>query len=255
MSVYPLEFGFDIESARLLSYLEDRLNSNGKASRNKAIESLALSRDCRLTAWDVKQENGGLHRVILEENERGLFEWRISISEKRQALYEDAVMRMFREAGLEDNRTASLRIQESGFEFSSQGGLWRWYGDLDQGFLLESLIDESEPNTFLSVTSLESLKANNLEAGDWIEAVKSKGRPVRKVISFSGRPIKTGFWLQDGKGAAREALFFSGKDGPALFYLNMRNREEPEGYLNAFLDGDSFRNLLDFSLKLPEEGL
>lgn len=255
MSVYPIEFGFEIESAKLLSYIEERLNSSGKAFRNKAIESQPLSRDCRLTAWDVEKGLGGLHRVILEENERGLFEWRISISEKREALYEDVVMRMFREAVLEENRAVSRRVQESGFEFSSQGGLWRWYGDLDQGFLLESLIGKSEPNTFLSVSSLESLMANNLETERWIETIKSKGPPVKKAISISGRPERREIWLQDEEGTERQALFFSGRDGDVLFYLDMRNREEPEGYLDAFIDGNSFRGLLDYGLKHPEAGI
>ena len=253
ISVQPIHFNFDIDRSKLTAYMEDRLSRGGVVLRNEAVESLPLSRDCRLSAWDVERDAGGLHRVILEENERGLFEWRITISKRRQVLYQDAVMRMFREAELLENMDISRRVQESDYEFSSQGGIWRWYGDLDQGFLLESLIAENDPYTFLTVTSYKSLKDANYKTEDWISVNKKKSAEVRTIdISFSGRPEKTKLWIQDEPGHSKEVLFFYGKENPVMFYLDMRNREGQDRNVNTFLEGDAFRNLLNFNLKLPE---
>ncbi len=253
MSVQPLVFSFDVDWFRLTEYMEERLRRVGKVARHEEIEALSFSRDGRRAVWDIERDAGGLHRVVLEENAQGLFEWRMTISKKRQDLYEDAVMRIFREAEILENREVSVRVQDSGFEFSSQGGLWRWYGDMDQGFLLESLVSGREPHTFLSVVNYESLKKARLNTEEWLEAKKRKSNEVLTMDFFlSGRPYRSRFWIQDENRRMKEVLFFAEKEEPVMFYLDMRNREDMDYDVNLFLEGDSFKNLLDYSIKLPE---
>ena len=255
ISVQPVDFDFEIDPMKLNDYIEKQLDRTGKVSRNENLEASSVSRKCSFVVWDVELERGGLHRVILEENEQGMFEWRITVPTTKESLFNPVVMRIFSKAEFLENMEVSRRIQESGFEFSSQGGLWRWCGDLDQGFLLESYVSENDPYAFMTITTYESLIKVSYKAEDWVEKKKDKSDIRNMEISYSGRPEKTRLWIQNESDKKKEALFFAGTENPILFFLDLRLKKGRDSDVNAFLEGDSFRNLLEYSVKFPGGGL
>ena len=249
LSLHRLEFGFNIDFEKLLTYFGDELSNKYKVINSGVVEPPLITKS-RKPAWYWNTENEkGVGTIILEGEGQLFHEWRMQQPWNVDPVFETVLEAIFMEAQPSDP-SSSIRTRPSGFIFSSQGGPWRWASDLGDGFLLELLVAPGDDEFLVGVFSRESLK--DAESW-WSEELERTEQTVSIELTLQGIPIRSEA-LVSVKNRLLHAVIPIPDDGvyPACdLIISVETKRDEVHEIRTVLKQEKLINLLQFNIIRP----
>ncbi|MGL1893518.1 MAG: hypothetical protein OCD02_17910 [Spirochaetaceae bacterium] len=254
LSLHKIYFEFSLNELALIKSVEDQINNTGEVIRIKDFDlGLDFNRG-KLYAWQLKNETS-LNGLIIESREGFNYEWRYQIPKNVSESELDIINRIIQEAKFTKN-TNSMRKTSNNIMFNSEGGSWRWIGDLGDGFMLESLVPQDTYSIIASVFRL-----NSIENGEeWYANLETEGwKKESELINMRGEPRYPQILSLVTPGLiVRFCIIFpdpNNKLSPLCIYFYVRNIKDNPKTVSEILSHELVQNLLNYNLIIPRSDI